>query len=135
MPIPGLEDLPHPPLLLAERGQGSRRLGAPPCLTLPHPALPLQPQFGSRRPKPGCRKLPREGRPGVASAGPVADLPLASSAPVGPVAGVCPQVLLARKPGLTLGQEDVLATPQGGPAQGWPFSREPLADIWVSDRM
>lgn len=124
-----------PAVLLAERGQGSRRLGALPCLSLPHPALPLQLQFDSRCPKPGYRKLPRDSRPGVASAGPVADLPVASSAVVGPVAGVCPQVLLTGKPGLTLGQEDVLATPQGGPVQGWPFSREPLAGIWVSNRM
>nr|KAF6477940.1 hypothetical protein HJG59_010833 [Molossus molossus] len=109
----------HLLFLLAERGQGSRRLRALPCLSLPHPTLSLQLRFGPRCPKPKCSKLLVKTGLRVASAGPAADLPLASSTLVGPAAGVCPQVLPTGKPGLTLGRENVLATLKGRPAQGW----------------
>ena len=40
--LPGLEDLLHPQLPVAERGHGSRKLGPPPCLSLAPPVLTLQ---------------------------------------------------------------------------------------------
>ena len=96
--LPGLEDLLHPRLPVAERGHGSRKLGLPPCLSLPPPVLSLQLQK-PLVPQPRCRREPLEGRLGSASAGPTADLPL----------GLSPRWSLwlkgvARKAGLDLGQ-------------------------------
>lgn len=117
MPIPGLEDLllPTPTGRVRPRQQeaGSPALPVPPSPS----ADPAILQFSPRCPKPRCRKFPVKGGLGAASADPVADLPLASFTLVGPVAGVCPQVLPMGKPGLTPG--GCVTTLKDGPAQGW----------------